>query len=201
MPAKSTTHPSYPTPFMPRPHIAYVRWADCRNMCDTDASVQPHLIPPPTNHAPSPPQCLPSVGDYEDRCADIVRRLQEQVRQRRILVYPYFKDFDRASAYSRVVTKLQFRRVLHFLDLNLAEDDFALIAAKFKEPRSGDIDYPAFVQTIDQGFHYLYSPLISPFPPLTILKPHSKPTLTPSNPTLSSPNPTPTPLYPTLTLL
>ena len=31
----------------------------------------------------------------ERRVVEVVKRLAEEVRKRRILVYPYFKDFDR----------------------------------------------------------------------------------------------------------
>jgi len=46
---------------------------------------------------------------------------------------------------------MQFRRILHFLTLNVNEEDFKLLCRKFADQTSGDINYPAFVQTIDQG--------------------------------------------------
>lgn len=41
-------------------------------------------------------QNLPTVTDEDERrVVEVVSRLAEEVRKRRILVYPYFKDFDR----------------------------------------------------------------------------------------------------------
>ena len=41
-------------------------------------------------------QNLPTVSDEDERrVVEVVKRLAEEVRKRRILVYPYFKDFDR----------------------------------------------------------------------------------------------------------
>ena len=50
-----------------------------------------------------------------------------------------------------MVTPLQFGRILHFLGMNVAPEDLKLLLAKFKEPISGDVNYPAFVQAVDQG--------------------------------------------------
>ena len=56
-----------------------------------------------------------------------------------------------SKGYSRVITPTQFGRILHFLSLNVAPDDFKLLCRKFADPTSGDINYPAFVQTVDNG--------------------------------------------------
>ncbi len=54
-------------------------------------------------------------------------------------------------AYTRVVTKSQFGRILHFLSLNVNEEDMKLLCTKFEDVTSGDVNYPAFVQAVDQG--------------------------------------------------
>ena len=54
-------------------------------------------------------------------------------------------------AYTRVVTPYQFGRILHFLSLNVAPEDLKLLIRKFEDPASGDVNYPAFVQTVDGG--------------------------------------------------
>jgi hypothetical protein len=53
-------------------------------------------------------------------------------------------------AYSRVVTPLQFGRILHFLNMNVAPEDLKLLLEKFKDPATGDVNYPAFVQCVDE---------------------------------------------------
>lgn len=68
------------------------------------------------------------------------------------MMYPYFKDYDRGIAYTRVVTPTQFGRILHFLSLNVAAEDLKLLLRKFEDPATGDVNYPAFVQAVDQEF-------------------------------------------------
>ena len=50
-----------------------------------------------------------------------------------------------------MVTPTQFGRILHFLSLNVAPEDMKLLLRKFEDPASGDVNYPAFVQAVDQG--------------------------------------------------
>ena len=50
-----------------------------------------------------------------------------------------------------MVTPTQFGRILHFLSLNVAPEDMKLLLRKFEDPGSGDVNYPAFVQAVDQG--------------------------------------------------
>ncbi|KAK2184430.1 hypothetical protein NP493_266g02009 [Ridgeia piscesae] len=144
--------------------IEYYRTPDGRvqykEFCDMleHAFNVPELEKKPTIDVVRPPagalgRNLPIMTDEDERrVVEVVNRLAEEVRKRRILVYPYFKDFDRANSYSRVITPMQFRRILHFLTLNVNEEDFKLLCRKFADQTSGDINYPAFVQTIDQDF-------------------------------------------------
>ncbi|KAL8564995.1 hypothetical protein ACOMHN_003371 [Nucella lapillus] len=88
----------------------------------------------------------------EGRLQQVLDELREKCRRRRLLMYPYFKDYDRSKAYSRVVTPLQFGRILHFLGMNVSSEDMKLLLAKFEDPASGDVNYPAFVQAVDQEF-------------------------------------------------
>ena len=50
-----------------------------------------------------------------------------------------------------MVTPPQFARILHFLGLNVNNEDLKLILNKFQDPASGDVNYPAFVQAVDRG--------------------------------------------------
>ncbi|XP_076448305.1 uncharacterized protein LOC143285015 [Babylonia areolata] len=88
----------------------------------------------------------------EARVRKVVDELREKCRRRRLLMYPYFKDYDRSKAYSRVVTPLQFGRILHFLGMDVSAEDMKLLLAKFEDPATGDVNYPAFVQAVDQEF-------------------------------------------------
>jgi len=91
-------------------------------------------------------------GGEEQHICGILNTLGDQVRKRRLMMYQYFKDYDRSKGYSRVITPTQFGRILHFLSLNVAPVDFKLLCRKFADPTTGDINYPAFVQTVDGEF-------------------------------------------------
>ena len=60
-----------------------------------------------------------------------------------------------SGAYTRIITPLQFRRMLHFLTINVTEEDFKLLCKKFIDEGTEDINYPAFVQSIDARMFYL----------------------------------------------
>lgn len=38
---------------------------------------------------------------------------------------------------------------MYFLTLNVTEEDFKLLCKKYKDEATGDVNYPAFVQSID----------------------------------------------------
>lgn len=96
---------------------------------------------------------LKGLTDEEDmQCEQILQKIREQVQRRRLMIYPYFKDHDRGVAYTRVVTPTQFSRVLHYLSLNVNPEELKLLLRKFQDPASGDVNYPAFVQTVDKEF-------------------------------------------------
>ncbi|XP_052771578.1 uncharacterized protein LOC128211160 [Mya arenaria] len=94
----------------------------------------------------------PLTDQEEGRVMEILRTISDNVRRRRLMMYPYFKDYDRGIAYTRVVTPTQFGRILHFLSLNVAPEDLKLLLRKFEDPATGDVNYPAFVQAVDQEF-------------------------------------------------
>ncbi|XP_071105662.1 EF-hand calcium-binding domain-containing protein 6-like [Haliotis cracherodii] len=118
----------------------------------------PDLDKKPTQEAVRPPKGALSRGlkelsaEEDQRVEMVLRELSDNVRRRRLMMYPYFKDYDRGIAYTRVVTKTQFGRILHFLSLNVAPEDLKLLCRKFEDPGSGDVNYPAFVQAVDQEF-------------------------------------------------
>lgn len=131
-----------------------------KEFCDMmeNAFNVPDLEKKPTLEVTRPPdgllgRNLPVLTEEEElHINDILNALADQVRKRRLMMYQYFKDYDRSKAYSRVITLTQFARILHFLSLNVAPDDLKLICRKFADPHTGDINYPAFVQCVDREF-------------------------------------------------
>jgi len=91
-------------------------------------------------------------GD-EVRLQTIMRELAMRVKDRRLNVFPFFKDFDRGTCYSGNVTKNQFSRILAILGLTVQPEDFRILCKKFEEQhKQTEINYPAFVQAIDYMF-------------------------------------------------
>ncbi|KAK7111168.1 uncharacterized protein [Littorina saxatilis] len=134
-----------------------VRYREFCDMLENTFTI-PHLEKKPTEVVQRPLRGtlfrglkpLPPV--QEGRLQVVLNELSEKCRRRRLLMYPYFKDYDRSQAYSRVVTPLQFGRILHFLGMNVNNEDLKLLLAKFEDPTTGDVNYPAFVQAVDQEF-------------------------------------------------
>ncbi|XP_073251609.1 uncharacterized protein [Porites lutea] len=105
---------------------------------------------PPTGALTKAPNLL--SPEEENRVNEVLKGFAETVRKRRLMAYPYFKDFDRSKGYTRGVTKTQFARMLHFLSINVQPQDLALLCKKFEYPVGGDINYSAFIQAIDSEY-------------------------------------------------
>lgn len=144
--------------------VEYYRQPDGRvkykEFCDImeNAFTVPDLEKKPLQNTTRPSQGALSRGlkplseAEERRLQEILSQISDNVRRRRLMMYPYFKDYDRGIAYTRVVTPTQFGRILHFLSLNVAPEDLKLLLRKFEDPATGDVNYPAFVQAVDQEF-------------------------------------------------
>jgi hypothetical protein len=87
--------------------------------------------------------------EEEGKVQEVPARLKAEVSRRRLLLYPYFRDFDRGKGYTRGVTKPQFERLLAFLSISLTPEEMKLVVQKFEDPVGGDVNYPAFIQAID----------------------------------------------------
>jgi len=134
-----------------------VRYKEFCNLMENAFNV-PHLEKNPTVDIPRPPiGALAKVPNNlgvvrEGEVARIILELRETVRKKRIMLYPYFKDFDRGFGNTRGITKTQFSRMLHMVGLNIPHSDLEILCQKFEYPTSGDINYPAFVQAIDAEY-------------------------------------------------
>ncbi|XP_064635375.1 uncharacterized protein LOC135492703 isoform X2 [Lineus longissimus] len=131
-----------------------------KEFCDAmeNAFNTPDLVKKPTQTAERPPRGALSRGlnnltsEEKKRCEAVLETLSSEVRKRRLMIHNYFRDYDRGCGYTRLVTKSQFRRILHFFSLNVNSEDFKVLAKMFEEEKTKDINYPAFVQAIDSEF-------------------------------------------------
>ena len=137
----------------------------------------PNLEKQPTVHpvVPASGALTRSLNRLEPEEEEIVVKalahLRNIISKRRLLMYPVFKDFDRGVAYTRNVTKLQFGRVLHVLGLTVSKEELRLLCLKFEEPLSGDVNYPAFCQAVDQEFKHYTIDAPAPVPSKTYIPP------------------------------
>ena len=151
----------------------------------------PGLEKQPTIHPVAPPSGALTrslavlTGDEETQLMTVLSNLGEVVRKRRLMLYSYFKDYDRGVAYTRNVTKSQFARILHFLSLSVNEQDLKLLCKKFEEPVSGDVNYPAFCQAVDQEFNHYTIDKSEPVPSTDLILPPPPPSIDTSNVFLS----------------
>ncbi|CAB4016979.1 uncharacterized protein LOC110234356 [Paramuricea clavata] len=143
-----------------------VRYKEFCHMME-NAFTEPELEKKPTTQTLRPPvgalmKVPNTLSAHEERqVQEILERLASEVKRRRLMVYPFFKDFDRSKAYTRGITKPQFERMLHVLSLNLQANELVLICKKFEYPVGGDINYPAFIQAIDPEYVASSKDLIS----------------------------------------
>ncbi|GAB1608230.1 Hypothetical predicted protein [Argonauta hians] len=106
---------------------------------------------------------------------ELLKYHSDKVKEGNLLIFPYFKDFDRSSGYTKSVTKSQFSRVMHFIKIDITESQLNLLAKKFGNEK-GDICYPLYVQSVDPDFksHYIGDFLL-PNPPEIEVKPAAIP--------------------------
>ncbi|KER31253.1 LOW QUALITY PROTEIN: hypothetical protein T265_13008 [Opisthorchis viverrini] len=88
--------------------------------------------------------------EEEQRVSRILDDLRAKVEKRRIMTYPYFRDYDLGTGVTRIVSDTQFGRVLHFLGLTVSPEDCRLLCRKFAEPTTGKVNYTLFCQAIDR---------------------------------------------------
>ena len=122
----------------------------------------PDLERQPTKEPTRPdPKCLQTKladldSEEEARLQELIREIKKNITNRRIMLYPYFKDFDRGAGYTRTVTKGQFTRILNFSGVKLSPTDLDIVYRKYRDPITGDVLYPAFSVAVEEEFGQYY---------------------------------------------
>ncbi|KAL7752995.1 hypothetical protein RI367_001446 [Sorochytrium milnesiophthora] len=88
-------------------------------------------------------------AEAEARCAEVLSNLQAQVRQRRLNMMSFFKEFDKRAGNYGQVTKAHFARLMSLLSLKVPEAHLYLLLDKYADPPSGHINYLNFISAID----------------------------------------------------
>lgn len=109
---------------------------------------------------PDPKQLQTKLANLDQqeeiRLQELIREIKQNVTNRRIMLYPYFKDFDRGAGYTRTVTRGQFTRILNFSGVKLSPTDLDIIYRKYRDPITGDVLYPAFSVAVEEDFGQYY---------------------------------------------
>ncbi|KAJ3099126.1 hypothetical protein HDU97_003459 [Phlyctochytrium planicorne] len=114
-----------------------------------------HLERNPTAEVQPPPReyliqgCNELSPVEEARCREIIARFRQIVNERRILLAPYFKDFDKCLGNIGRVTRSHFSRLLSTLKLDVSDNDLHILFKKFEDRQQAKVDYMEFIRTID----------------------------------------------------
>ncbi|CAI9726336.1 Hypothetical predicted protein [Octopus vulgaris] len=130
-----------------------------KEFCDDieNAFTRCHLEQRPTEEVTRPPMGALNrrinilSTEEEAEIKELLDYQSEKIRERNLLLFPYFKDYDRGVGYTKSITKNQFARVMHFVQLELTDRQLRLLVKKFGN-ENGDINYPLYVQTVDPDF-------------------------------------------------
>lgn len=85
----------------------------------------------------------------ERRLKLLITKIAALVNMRRLVLRPYFQDYELISKNTGTVTLAHFARVLAFLNILVSADDFSLLVKKFLKDNY-TINYVAFVAAVDQ---------------------------------------------------
>jgi len=89
--------------------------------------------------------------EKEERLKKVLSYIKHEIDIRRLLLRPYFTDFDDFRSTSRTgkVMRSQFHRILSTMKINLSQDDLFLLYEKYQDPETGLIKYMSFVNEVD----------------------------------------------------
>lgn len=130
---------------------------DYRNFCSTIENVftQENLLQNPLLEVSLPSRSWlvqksnELSKDDEIRCRQIIKRFEDIIRQKRMLVTPFFKDFDKSLGNMGRITRSHFSRLLSTMGLDITDSDLHIIFRKFEDRTEGKVNYMEFIRTVD----------------------------------------------------
>ncbi|XP_074039133.1 uncharacterized protein [Leptinotarsa decemlineata] len=90
----------------------------------------------------------------ERRLSVLLTKIASLVNMRKIILRPYFQDYELVSKNNGTVTVAHFARILAYLNILLSADDFNLLVKKYIKD-SYTLNYVAFIAAINQVIQYL----------------------------------------------
>ncbi|CAG9864019.1 unnamed protein product [Phyllotreta striolata] len=92
----------------------------------------------------------------ERRISILLTKIATLVNFRKIILRPYFQDYELVSKNNGTISIAHFARILAYLEILLSADDFNLLVKKFIKD-SYTVNYVGFVLSIDEIINYLNS--------------------------------------------
>lgn len=90
----------------------------------------------------------------ERRLSLLITKVACVVNLRKLVLRPFFQDYELVAKNNGTVTLAHFARVLNFLNITLSADDFNLLVKKYLKD-SYTVNYVAFVAAIEETVQYL----------------------------------------------
>ncbi|XP_060524821.1 uncharacterized protein LOC132701132 isoform X3 [Cylas formicarius] len=90
----------------------------------------------------------------ERRLSLLITKIASLVNMRKLILKPYFQDYELVSKNTGTVTIAHFARILAYLDILLSAADFNLLVKKYLKD-SYTLNYVAFIRAIDEVVGYL----------------------------------------------
>lgn len=90
----------------------------------------------------------------ERRLYVLITKIASLVNFRKLILLPYFQDYELVAKNTGTVTMAHFARILAHLDILISSDDFNLLVKKFVKDNY-TVNYVAFIAMIDQVIDYL----------------------------------------------
>ncbi|KAF7382800.1 hypothetical protein HZH66_013202 [Vespula vulgaris] len=84
----------------------------------------------------------------------IITHIAVQINKRKLVLRPYFQDYELIAKNVGTVTYAHFGRVLKFLGIVLGSEEFCLLVKRFAKD-AYTINYVAFVKAIDEAQEYM----------------------------------------------
>ncbi|KAJ3086780.1 hypothetical protein HK100_008592, partial [Physocladia obscura] len=105
--------------------------------------------------------CNELFPNEELRCQEIISHFRILMKERRLLLAPFFKDFDKHLGNIGRVTRSHFSRLLSTMKLDVSDSDLHILFKKFEDREQTKVNYMEFIRTIDPE---TYNSGVSDFP-------------------------------------
>ncbi|KAJ3035330.1 hypothetical protein HDV00_004058 [Rhizophlyctis rosea] len=112
--------------------------------------------PPPLAYLVQTVNSLPP--DEEARWVALIDRLHQLVKERRLLLLPFFEDFDKflKTGNTGRVTRSHFSRLLSTMKLDLSDVDLHILFKRYEDKATGFINYTVFLLDVDPETYHAY---------------------------------------------